>query len=470
MKKGVALLFAMLMLSALTACQKTPDEEFVVKKDTERMVEQAGAQEDGTPIGALGIPDGRYTFETTDTSGMVRIHADAAIILPDVERLPVARVGMGTLTEQDVENLYDLLCAGATPIDLDAPLPQSFYRETLRELTQMRQSGNLDMKYSSLEELDAAIAELMTEIDQAPESAQAIEPEFSFVSTEKLSEARIGCMTANSEISTLNVINPNDGSGASRADYIRNIQDRAAYSSLIAGGLAPTLAFEQTLSPYFVPPQMSEQQALELAIRAIEKLGLVDLTCTGKRMAALYNPRLDASDAQRRGLYEFMFTRSVNGAVLTFTNDEGMGLPNDPDNTAKPWMYERLRIFIDDEGIFALQWDSPYTVDEIQNESATLLPFDRIIKIFERMIVVKNEQSGDAGSFVGEQAIEIKEIRLGLMRVKEKDADGSGVLVPVWDFFGTQTLGDRTIGQDGYQSLLTINAVDGGIIDRNLGY
>ena len=56
------------------------------------------------------------------------------------------------------------------------------------------------------------------------------------------------------------------------------------------------------------------------------------------------------------------------------------------------------------------------------------------------------------------------------MRVKEKNVGDSGVLVPVWDFFGTQAFDDITIGQDGYQSLLTINAVDGSIIDRDLGY
>lgn len=469
MKRSLTFLITTLMIFTLVACQKTPDEQFVVKKDTERMVEQAAAQQNGTQINELNIPDGHYTYKTSDTSGMVHIDVDAAIILPDVEHLPIVRVGMGKFTEQDAKNLYDLLCAGATPIALDAPLPKSFYEGTLRELTEMRQSGNLD-KYSSLEELDAAISEVMIQVAQAPASVQAIEPEFSFISKEGLSEVNIRCLNANSTISFLQILNPMDGSGASRAEYIRNIQDRAAYSSLVAGGLGPTLSYEQTLSPYFVPPKMSEQQALELATHAIEKLQLVDFTCTGKRLATLYNPGLSADDAQRRGLYEFMFTRSVNGAALTFTNDDGMGLPDDPNNTAKPWMYERLRIFIDDEGIFALQWDSPYAVKEIQNESATLLPFDKIIEIFERMIVVKNEQSDDTGSIIGEQAIEIKEIRLGLMRVKEKDVGESGVLIPVWDFFGAQSFGGVTLGRDGYQSLLTINAVDGSIIDRNLGY
>lgn len=470
MKRGLALTIALLMLFAFSACQSTPDEDFIVKKDTERMVEQAGAQEDGTLISALGIPQGRYVYETTDTSGRVQIHVDAEIMLPEVDRLPIVRIGMGGFTERDVENLYNLLCADATPIAPDAPLPKSYYAETLRKLTDMRQAGKLDMKYSSVEELDAAIAEVMKEVDQAPESVQYTAPNFALISEDGYSEARILSISENSAVSDLLVLNAQDGIGTSRAEYLRDIQDRAAYSALIAGGLAPTLAFEMTLSPYFVPPQISEQQALEIATLTVEKLGLEDFNCTGKRMAALYNQMVDASDAERRGLYEFMFTRSVNGAALTFTNDEGTARPNDPNDTAKPWMYERLRIFIDDKGIFALQWNSPYAVKEIQNDSATLLPFDKIMEIFERMIVVKNEQSGDAASISGVQIIEINEIRLGLMRVTEKNVGESGVLVPVWDFFGTQALGGVRIGLDGYQSLLTINAVDGSIIDRNFGY
>lgn len=324
---------------------------------------------------------------------MVHIRADAEIILPDAERLPIVRVGMGKFTEQDAENLYNLLCDGATPIAPDTPLPKSYYREIVHGLTELRQSGNLD-KYDSIEELDAAIAEVMKQVDQAPANVQAIEPKFSFISKERISEIRISCLGADFKVSTLSVMNSADGSGSCRADFIRNIQDRAAYSALIAGGLAPTLAFEQTLSPYFVSPKMSGQEAAGIANGAMKKLGLTDFVCTGKRMAALYSPGMDAIDAPRRGMYEFMFTRGVNGAAITFTNDEGMASPADPNAAARPWPYERLRMFIDDEGIFALQWDSPYTVTEIQNEGATLLPFDKIAEVFELMIVVKNEQPG----------------------------------------------------------------------------
>jgi hypothetical protein len=37
-------------------CQPTPTEVFVVEKDTERMVEKANSDENGTVANSLGIP------------------------------------------------------------------------------------------------------------------------------------------------------------------------------------------------------------------------------------------------------------------------------------------------------------------------------------------------------------------------------------------------------------------------------
>ncbi|HZJ83455.1 MAG TPA: DUF6034 family protein, partial [Clostridia bacterium] len=74
--------------------------------------------------------------------------------------------------------------------------------------------------------------------------------------------------------------------------------------------------------------------------------------------------------------------------------------------------------------------------------------------------------------------MKVTEARLGLMRVTEKDVGDSGLIIPVWDFFGTLTLKGKP-GQPNpsegdqhyiYTSFLTINAIDGSIIDRELGY
>ena len=131
-------------LFTLGACQPTPTEVFVIEKDTERMVEKASSDENGTIANSIGIPSDHYTYDTTDISGKVKINVDAEVLVPDVDYLPIARVAARSFTEQDVENIYEALCNGATPISEDALMPKFFYQHTLDGLLELRQSGELD--------------------------------------------------------------------------------------------------------------------------------------------------------------------------------------------------------------------------------------------------------------------------------------------------------------------------------------
>ena len=71
--------------------------------------------------------------------------------------------------------------------------------------------------------------------------------------------------------------------------------------------------------------------------------------------------------------------------------------------------------------------------------------------------------------------IDVNRIQFGLDRVTEQNKRDSGLLVPVWDFFGTETYISKVNGQTKKQTqdsvpILTINAIDGSIINRSLGY
>ncbi|MDR0963587.1 MAG: DUF6034 family protein, partial [Clostridium sp.] len=122
-------------------------------------------------------------------------------------------------------------------------------------------------------------------------------------------------------------------------------------------------------------------------------------------------------------------------------------------------------------------WTSPYTVKEIVFEESSMLPFGEIQSIFEQMIGVVHDGWDNDENYSFE--VKITEARLGLMRVTEQDVGESGLIIPVWDFFGTVTLKGKpgkpnpSEGTDNsyqYTSLLTINAIDGSIIDRELGH
>ena len=62
--------------------------------------------------------------------------------------------------------------------------------------------------------------------------------------------------------------------------------------------------------------------------------------------------------------------------------------------------------------------------------------------------------------------MEIGKITLGLMRIQNKDDEDNYTLIPVWDVFEKNTLN----GQIDTMSMMTINAMDGSVIDRTVGY
>lgn len=72
------------------------------------------------------------------------------------------------------------------------------------------------------------------------------------------------------------------------------------------------------------------------------------------------------------------------------------------------------------------------------------------------------EKSADAVEII------ISHIKLGFAVIPEKDHIGSYMLVPAWDFFGTETLHwteeTSTVHYD-ERSFVTLNAIDGSMID-----
>ena len=122
--------------------------------------------------------------------------------------------------------------------------------------------------------------------------------------------------------------------------------------------------------------------------------------------------------------------------------------------------------------VVSLQWNSPFTVLSVENENVPLLSFERIMEIFKRQVFMS--VYCDQGHPI---TYRITAIQLSYMRVQIKDSDDY-YLLPVWDFTGymiydwQMSPGDMAVAQGHFHnmSILTINAVDGSILDRYLGY
>ena len=81
-----------------------------------------------------------------------------------------------------------------------------------------------------------------------------------------------------------------------------------------------------------------------------------------------------------------------------------------------------------------------------------------------------------AADIPGKAIFTVNKIAFGYMVMLDKDNPGTYLSVPVWDFIGSAQMGEtgsETVypsNKNAQYSILTINAINGAIVDRNSGY
>ena len=171
--------------------------------------------------------------------------------------------------------------------------------------------------------------------------------------------------------------------------------------------------------------------------------------------------------------YRFYYTRVLNGIPVSYVYVQGGA---DTESRVQTTMYapvppyEKLFIDVGENGIFQIQLQHPLQIGDVMGEAA-LLPFDQIMEVFGR-IAPLSIAANELNSKFGNQYVNnlyIKEIRLGYMCTMDRNRPERHLLIPVWDFYGEREFRDGYYTFDN-QSLFTINAMDGTVIDRDYGY
>lgn len=219
---------------------------------------------------------------------------------------------------------------------------------------------------------------------------------------------------------------------------------------------------------------LSLNEAKKLVKEKVEKMGITDLQFSNWNYAVCKSFEGDNSSGNFGNGYRIDYARTINGVPVTQTIADG-GALEDMDSTMETWSYESLCFYVDKDGIESMTYSNPYTIGKIKTENLNLLSFSEVMKIYEKMMVVTN---ADNMQYENSRVYNIDRIVLGYARIYEPSTDAhTGIMIPVWDFFGSMTSESEYNGEtesntskDPNESFLTINAVDGSIIDRNLGY
>lgn len=466
-KKTMRMLSAALAVTLLSGCgaaqTNTPAETSV----NQAMLLEKSAQPQES---AYTFPE-KFTGDWTGQEGKLTIHADAQVVAELGTALPTATVEPREFTQEDVDNLLKVFLKGE---------PLYSHVQTKQEL-----QGHLDYinspdwtsdpgKPSDPASLEARRKELnawyTAEIAKAPEEKPILHG-FSDSDDPK----RIGGTATVDGIKWCVSIWNNLGDFFTNASIIRE---------------------DYKYRDYDIPlPEASKEEAVAQGNALMQELGFDNFVLVDAQQWSVELPG-------DNGIWRLYYAPSVSGFPvsgarqdMTRTHDGTVyqdcqywyysaSEETNPDTVA--WELENIYLEVGKDGILSFNWTAPSTQPVVRQAESTLLPFEEIASIADAMlpevIVGPKEtpltQLDQYNGFETRMDVDITKVSLSLMRIRDKGSL-QGTIVPVWDFWGTSDWYDAEPNAYGYQEkgmnyeyqpMLTLNAVDGTVVNRQLGY
>jgi len=535
MKKMLHGMLAAILLVVIAGCQQTPEEPVVVQKDMEQMIEKGMSEnaeatpsptETGMDYAAQCAHYGVLErFQADFTSQGVKVRADVAIELPETTALPMARVEAARFSQEQVSALWNVLCGDTPMYVMPKTLDKEHYQAAILEFqAQLAKATNED----AIKNLNSYIDELRKLYASAPEKMETTTTDGTLmiqnVEHEKTNAASgaqtyldatsdpyqlqvmysVNALPTAMRFSVYNDVDYENTGGYSYVDEQGNTQN-------IVPSSGSSIAFqrEENLCRYGLDGQMladvtslslsggtadgcllstTPQQARGTVERLMADTGMGDIVIdraelyTSKEapwsgvdmdgklemMKQMGVPRWE--DQPETHAYVFRLLRQLNGVKVESDHDSSMTSFEEA-SIGKEWMYEILTVAVDDEGVVNLYWTGPLNVTEVLTVDTAIKPWSEIEGVFEKMMPIKYAAYTPHYSNV---RIEVTRACLSLQRIMEKDSFTTGLLVPVWNFYGTQTFtdeqGKENVVDGGYFPLLSVNAIDGSVIDPLQGY
>jgi len=457
---STGLLIALVILSA--ACQSTPEKAAVAEKNRSLMKVIAEPAITASQWIESAPEDWQETLEYQNG---VQVMIDADIEIPDVTLFPVVEVSPHRFSQEEARKYVDVLLQGKPIFEINTVRTQSDVEAELlsieADIEHIKRTEGMkeEQRNTKLEELDRELKSLKDEYQRAPEKAPDLEPaSVVFQPCSDTSEAiRIQANTDNNVPAELEMYTSDNG-----IDSILSflLSDRRRKYNI------PVEAREQ-----FDGMTLSRQDAIQKAKDCLKSIGLSDmLLVKTEAFSDGYGDECGVSlsdNPKTNKCYQFYFTRSVEGIPVT-ADDFSDGLTGGDDQRFdQVWPAESIRVWVDDGGVFGIFWGNMGDMGQILNKNVALLDIDEIMDKFKKQIFY--EKTWNNGTEYTDDTITIKKIKLGMMRIRLQDKQYA--YLPIWDFIGDWTYKDEA---DGYEasdiSLLTLNAIDGSVIDRELGY
>ena len=494
----------------LTGCSKAPRADITAKSNTERLEEAAAVTLAYTPVSQstqeeaasapaqtvgtgglrydeVAIPTSplydllgastRYSVDLEPTSDVVKIVVDADVYLPDTDKLPTLRVAPRDFTQDEVTRLFNALCGDTVMYKARQEMTRAEVEERIADVeTEMQTATDQDR----IKKLESNLVYWKEAYEKAPETVP-IE-----ISDGTLEERQLGINEYLGKYMALDAYEHQENyytySGKSfhvhGETYDKNKKSGydfpvganvwytrdQSFGNYLNYNVRQWIVDESIVPADAVGLTMTPAEARQLVETFWADSGFEDMVVSGVYLVC-DSPHDDYSstgDDPYVGCHAYVVTcgQSINGVM-----------PPPANNGDPHWGFESCSFTVTDNGVESFNWYSPYAYGDVTTEKSALLTFDKIDEIFQKMMLVKYDLTGGSNGLTS-ATYRIDRVALEMSRVTDRKSSEKGLLVPVWNFYGTYyfTYDDgHNFGSDdreGFPSpLLRINANDGNNIE-----
>lgn len=505
------LLIIIMVIGNTTACQKTPEKQLVKSKTENTFMDIINNDNDNNPdIEVTGASfelvnkfDGYISLwcESVEVKQKnIYININANVITPITDKLPIYEIYLNKFSQEQVDDFLSIFGDAEYRSGIQIKTKEFYENEIIRmrkylEVELPKKDVDEETRQRLKEEYEAGIENYTKKYEEAPETIdEIIDPTFTnqyiiqyseqesssnnveeTPSEEENKSAKEYYEEQNTEVIDVNWDYNGDNLylnvGRSDNTIYNGFSFYRVSNDESKNELYPIIQSSSDIDGL----SMSYEEAKVIAEDTIiQKLGIDYFT-------------IAHSAREENSCYVFFFTRNINGVNATYCSNTQKFY----ERYDKPWNEEKLYFMIDEKGIKKIWMQSSLSLlgEEISDD-IEILPFSEIKDIALEQFAIGNIDfkstimEGGVGESLKEMNMNIDEIVLGYMRVKLSDNSGKYVMVPVWDFFGNFEASGEYDGGYEYEcksedmdyvnsyrhSYLTINAIDGSIIDRSLGY
>lgn len=462
MKKGLIVAILLIVVLLFNACQPTPKEPIVQGKasgDNYQENTQGNTQNGNASYSAPSSWKDNLSFY----DGKVQIDMDATVNVPAVQTWPVYSVELDGFSQDEVDQYVKVLFGNTTIYQ--AVMPQT--KDELEQLLVLAKQSVADKENdpksndNSLENLQAYEKSIEDQIPTAPttKQEQTATSKMTYNAGYRAPYLYIKGDLGKKKPATLEILSKNENQSDTHLDF-RNTNNGGTYDD----------NYDNTYEPATNKIKYSQQDAINMAKDILNKMGIQGYEYSALRLglSGVVFGKEQGTTNNADQAYIVYFTKVYNGIPSVFDTKLGGGVAVVAQPDAPPSSYDVIKVAVDNDGISTITWRGREKQTDILENNVQLKPFDEIQKIFENDIKVKyayTDNSTQSASEAPNFKCKINKISLGYMRIPQKDSTNEFLAVPVWDFFSDGQV-VQSGGTPGFDSIITINAIDGTIVDR----